>query len=106
MAERVKVTIVNVYPTEDYAGRQPEEGYPMYRRVWDVVVYTDLNSPRCETYVYELAFPDVDEANRFADLVRAKGDIDPEHWTYATPPAVPEWATPEFAWRERMGLPL
>lgn len=95
--------MLHVYETLGYAGRQPEEGYPMYRRAWDVVAYT-AEGPERDTYVYELAFWDEDEANRFAARVRAKSDIDPDHWTYATPPAVPEWATPEFAWRERNGM--
>lgn len=103
MAGRVKVADVDVCQTEDF-GPLSEEGYRTYVRVYGVVVRTK-DDPRT-SFVYPLAFRDEDEAAGLAGRVRAKGDIDPDLWWDATPPEVPEWATEEFAWRERNGWPL
>lgn len=62
-----------------------------------------------EHYLHHMICRDQVALNQLKSKVEEAGAIDRKWWEFShSDPIgqVPDWATPEFAWRERNGLPL
>ncbi len=99
--------IVDVWVESQYKQVMGEDGpYDAHAGYHLIAKTHDIEEKFSEYFMHFHAFCDDKKAEKFAERVLAAGEIDEKHWDCIKRDyhcEIPYWATPEFAYRERMG---
>ena len=99
--------IVDVWAESQYKQVMGEEGPYEAHAGYHLIAKThNVEEKYTEYFMHFHAFHDDKKAEKFAERVKASGEIDKKHWDFIKRDyqcEIPYWATPEFAYRERTG---